>query len=163
MGIVSFSLYKANNYLDAVFFRFLSWVYLFTYKANRVVINIAHHVVVKTYGKTLANWLIDIRTMSVLNLQNYLKIHLARKLQLLKKYYLELMHFMLISVRNIYFVFNNRMSTLEAFRLALPRDKLIYVKLQVILQNEALRACVTICNRSRSRLAPLKHFKNWYC
>ena len=66
------------------------------------------------------------------------------------------MHFLLDSLSDRYFVFNDWESTLETLGLALPRDRSVDVGLHVLLRNDALRAGGTIWNRSRSRLAPLR-------
>ena len=130
---------------------------VFTFQANGAPVDIARHVVVETNSKTLANSRIDIWTPTVLNSLDYKLIYPARKSQLPLKKYSALVHFLLYSLSDRYFVFYNPESTLEALRLALPCDRSVDVGLHVFfLQNDTLRACGTIWNRSRSRLAPLK-------
>ena len=128
----------------------------FTFKANNAPVDITRHVVVQTDGGRLANWRVDIRTPTILNSLDYQLIYQASKSQLLLKKYSELVHFLLDSLSDRYFVFYDRESTLEALRLALPRDRSVDVGLHVLLRNDALRAGGTIWNRSRSRLAPLR-------
>ena len=91
-----------------------------------------------------------------MNSLDYQLIYPASESQLPLKKYSELLNFLLDNLSDQYFVFYDRESTLEALRLALPRDRSVDVGLHVLLQNDALRAGGTIWNRSRSRLAPLK-------
>ena len=94
----------------------------FTFKAKNAQVHIARHVLVQTNGGTLANWRIDIRTPTILNsLENQL-IYPARESQLPLIKYSELVHFLLDSLSDRYFVSYDRESTLEALRLAMPRD-----------------------------------------
>ena len=128
----------------------------FTFKANGAPVDIARHVVVQTDNGTQVNWRIDIRTPTVLNSLDNQLIYPARESQPSLKKYSELVHFLLDSLRDRYFVFYDQESTLEALRLALPRDRSVDVGLHVLLRNDALMAGGTIWNRSRSRLALLK-------
>ena len=55
-----------------------------------------------------------------------------------------------------FFVFHEREPTLEALRIALPRDRTIDLGRQILLRNEALRASAKIWYHTRSHLTPLK-------
>ena len=101
---------------------------------------------VQTDGGTLANYRIDIWTPTVLNLLDYQLIYLARKSHLPLKKYSELVHFLLNSLRNRYFVYYDREYTL---RQALPCELSVDVGLHVLLQNVARRAGNMIWNQSR--------------
>ena len=156
LGIDDCSLPGATDCSDAVRCRVLVESTRFTFKANNAPVEIARHVVIQTDGGTLANWRVDIRTPTILNSLDYQLIYPARESQLPLKKYSELVHFLFDSLSDRYFVFYDRESTLEALRLALPRDRSVDVGLHVLLRNDVLRAGATIWNRSRSRLAPLR-------
>ena len=128
----------------------------FTFKANTAPVEITRHVVVPSNDGSLANWRIDIRTLTILNSLNYQVIYPARELQPLLKKYSELVRFLLDSRSDRYFVILDRKSTLEPLRFPLPPDRSVNVGLYVILRHDALRAGGTIWNRSRSKLSPLK-------
>ena len=116
----------------------------FTFKANNAPVHIARHVVVQTDGGTLANLRIDIRTPTILNSLDYQLIYPARESQLPLIKYSELVHFLLDSLSDRYFVFYDQESTLVALRLALTRDRFVDVGLHILLRNDALRAGGTI-------------------
>ena len=105
----------------------------FTFTANNAAVDIARHVVVQTDGGTLANWRIDIWTPTILNSLDYKLIYPAHEWQLPLKKYSELVDFLLDSLSDKNFVFYDRESTLEALKLALPRDRSVDVGLHVPL------------------------------
>ena len=87
---------------------------------------------------------------------NYEEVYSAREFQLPLNKYSELIHYLLITLSDRFYVYYNRESTLGALRLALPRDKIVDVGLQILLRNDALRAGGPVWTRSRSSLAQLK-------
>ena len=92
-------------------------------------VDIARHVIVQMEGGNQANWRIDIWTQTVLNSVNYEKVYSAGESKLPLKKYSELMHYLLITLNDRFFVYYNRESTLGDLRLELPRDKTVDVGL----------------------------------
>ena len=114
------------------------------------------HDIVQSESITLLNCLVKFGSLFSLHSLPHEDMFPEREARLAAKTYSELVHYLVHTMSDRFFVFYDREATLDALRIALPRDRTIDLGRQILLRNDELRAGGKIWIRSRGRLAPLQ-------
>ena len=117
--------------------------------------DICRRVVIQSELVNLLDCRVNFQSLSSLNSLLYAQMYPEPESRLPSMNYSELVHFLLQDLAGRFFVFNEREATLEALRIALPRDRTIDLGRQILLRNDALRAAAKIWYRTRLHLTPL--------
>ena len=128
----------------------------YTFKKDGAAVNICRRVVIKSESVNLLDCRVNFQSLSSLNLLSYAQMYPERESRLPSMNYSELVQFLLHDLASRFFVFHERSATLEALRIALPRDNTIDLGRLILLRNDALSAGAKIWYQTRSHLTPLK-------